>query len=248
VVSITEGLTPVNACITLAFMDRTADRPPDRKELLAAALERLESLTLGRGTTEWIGALESRLPGSNGPTVRSLVERDGIGAETLEAAVQVKRMAGQINVLVHAIEILNALPYILEPGEIVESVSLGAGNTGRAHDLETNRRVAEFKFIEWRGGPESIRQNGVFADLFNLASSPTQKRRVLYVVGAAIPLRFLENRRALSSVMSRDAGLAARFRAAHGDRFLTVRDYYETIRDRVEIVDLVGLVPGLTAG
>ena len=37
-----------------------------------------------------------------------------------------------------------------------------------------------------------------------------------------------------------------RFRELYGDQFLTVRDYFETVRDRVEIVDLAGLVPGLT--
>jgi hypothetical protein len=174
-----------------------------------------------------------------------MVEQEGITAEALEAAILIKRMSGQINVLVHAIGIMTALPYILEPGEMVESMSLGAGNTGRLHDLETNLRVAEFKFIEWRGGPESIRQNGVFADLFNLVNSPTHKRRVLYLVGTAIPLRFLENRRALASVMSKDAALAARFKAAHGDQFRTVRDYYDTVRGQVEIVDLADLVPGL---
>ncbi|WP_283814259.1 hypothetical protein [Bradyrhizobium aeschynomenes] len=41
------------------------------------------------------------------------------------------------------------LPHILEEGEIVDYVSLGAGNTGRPFDLETNRRIAEFKFIHW---------------------------------------------------------------------------------------------------
>jgi RNA polymerase sigma-70 factor (ECF subfamily) len=33
----------------------------------------------------------------------------------------------------------------LEPGELVQSLSLGAGNTGRAHDLETDRRIDEFR-------------------------------------------------------------------------------------------------------
>jgi hypothetical protein len=35
-------------------------------------------------------------------------------------------------------------PPIVRPGEIIEYVSLCAGNTGRAFDLETNHRVAEF--------------------------------------------------------------------------------------------------------
>lgn len=66
-------------------------------------------------------------------------------------------------------------------GEQIESLSLGAGNTGRSHDLEPDRRIAEFEFIEWRGGAESIRQNSLFVDLFNLASSDIDKRKVLYV-------------------------------------------------------------------
>jgi hypothetical protein len=217
----------------------------DRVEALAAALARLEALTRNSGTTAWIGGLEGRLEGADGPTARSLVDREGIGEDTLDAAIQIKRMSGQINVLVHAIGIVNALPYILEPGEVVRSLSLGAGNTGKAHDLETDRRVAEFKFVTWRGA-DTIRQNNLFADLFNLVSSPTTRSKFLFVVGRDIPMRFLENRRALGSVL-KDAHLAARFKAANGDRYLTVRDYYATVRDQVTIVDLVGIVPGLTA-
>ena len=56
--------------------------------------------------------------------------------ETAPAALLVKRSAGQINVIVHAVGILVALRKILEPGELVQSLSIGAGNTGRAHDLE----------------------------------------------------------------------------------------------------------------
>jgi hypothetical protein len=40
---------------------------------------------------------------------------------------------------------------------------------GRSFDLETDRQVAEFKFIAWRGGAEAIRQNGLFIDIFRLA-------------------------------------------------------------------------------
>ena len=52
---------------------------------------------------------------------------------------------GPDRVIVHAVGILVALPKILEPGELVQSLSLGAGNTGRAHDLETDRRIDEFR-------------------------------------------------------------------------------------------------------
>jgi hypothetical protein len=69
------------------------------------------------------------------------------------------------------------LPHILEDGERIEYLSLGAGNIGRAFDFETNYRVAEFKFIRWRGGAESIRQNSIFKDYFLLAEGETDKRK-----------------------------------------------------------------------
>ena len=224
----------------------TGHEPANHIEGLQDALTLLGGLGESLGPTSWIAGFEVRLRGTDGPQVRTAIEHEGFGRETLEAALLIKRISAQIDVLVHAIGILNALPYILEPGEVVESLSLGAGNTGRAHDLETDRRVAEFKFILWRGGPESIRQNGVFKDLFNLVSNPTTKRRVLYLVGTKHATRFLQNNRALSSVL-KDAPTAARFYEIYGDRFQTVGQYYAAVRDSVEIVDLAGLVPGLGA-
>lgn len=211
---------------------------------LQEALARLEALGQGLGPRSWIGRLEGTLPGAGGAEVRTFIEAQGFGRETLDAALLIKQASAQIDVVVHAIGILNALPYILEEGEVVESLSLGAGNTGRPHDLETDRRVAEFKFIEWQGGAEVIRQNSVFKDLFALAGSTTTKRRYLYLVGLTHPIKFLQSQRALSGVL-RDARTASRFRDMYGEDFQTVRDYFESVKDKVEIVDLAGLVPGL---
>ncbi|MBS1868055.1 MAG: hypothetical protein JSS99_00145 [Actinobacteria bacterium] len=155
----------------------------------------------------------------------------------------IKRLSAQIDVVIHALGILTSLPYLLEPGEVIESLSLGAGNTGRHHDLVTDRQIAEFKFIQWRGGPESIRQNSVFVDIFNLANANTNKRRVLYLLDKQHALRFLGNRRAIASVLSKNASVQARFRVAHQDEFATVREYWATVEDRVEIIDLRDLVP-----
>jgi hypothetical protein len=201
---------------------------------LIEALDALARITAGSGLTSWIGSAERELEGVDAARVSAWLERIPVGGDALRAALVVKRVAGQ-----------TSLPYILEPGEAVESLSLGAGNTGRDHDLTTNIRIAEFKFIDWRGGPETIRQNGLFADLFNLVADPTPRRKVLYVVGIEQPLRFLANRRALTSVMSRNSHLAKRFQERHGDRFTTVRDYFESVRDQVDIVDLAMIVPGL---
>lgn len=215
--------------------------PRPAADEIARALLRIDRLS-AIGLTRWIGGLERILTGTTRAAAAEHLATEDVDAELLGAALIVKRAAGQINVLVHALGILIALPHILEPGEVVESLSLGAGNTGRAHDLETDRRIAEFTFIEWQGGPESIRQNKLFADVVGLASTQTPKRRMLYVTGEAVPRRFLENRRALSSVL-KDAPLERRFRELYGSRFVTVRDYWLAVRDRIELVDLAEIIP-----
>ncbi|WP_246571886.1 hypothetical protein [Bradyrhizobium liaoningense] len=86
--------------------------------------------------------------------------------QALAAAASLKRVAVQVNTAIYALGIMLCVPHILEDGEIVEYVSLGAGNTGRPFDLETNLRVAEFKFIHWQGTADTIRQNSVFKDFF----------------------------------------------------------------------------------
>jgi hypothetical protein len=65
----------------------------------------------------------------------------------------------------------------------------GRRHAGRDHDLVRDRQVAEFKFIEWRGGGVDQTEHLV-RRLFNLASAKTDKRRVMYVVSNAEPLRF----------------------------------------------------------
>ena len=167
------------------------------------------------------------------------------GSEVLAAAAALKRMAGQVNVAIHALGILRCLPHILEVEEEVEYVSLGAGNTGRRFDLETNLRIAEFKFIRWRGGAEAARQNAAFKDFVMLATQPTRKRKYLYLVGTEQALRFLEGGRALDSVLNANQKLGRLFWAQYGDRFSTVGEYYGVHGGEVEIVDVSPWVPEL---
>ncbi len=210
---------------------------------LSQAASAIARLGVGAELTETIRAIEASLTGKQRRATERTLDNYEIGEAVLEGALKIKDLAGQIHVVIHAVGILVVLPHILARDERIESVSLGAGNTGREHDLVTDRRIAEFKFIQWRGGAESIRQNSLFIDLFNLASAETTKRRYMYVVDREHPDRFLANRRALSSVLSRNAAAAARFKALYGERFETVADYADYIKDRVEIVDLRDVVP-----
>ncbi len=207
------------------------------------AISAIQEFGLGMHLTQRISSIESDLELMSREDAIRTVNNAGISAQLLESALEIKAVAGQINVIVHAVGVLHSLPYILAKDEVVISLSLGAGNTGRRHDLETDQQIAEFKFIDWKGGPESIRQNSLFLDIFNLASADTRKRRVLYLTGKSIPMRFLHGGRSLSSVLSRNRTAQRRFDQLYGNRFSTVRDYFQTVEESVEIVDLQDFVP-----
>jgi hypothetical protein len=195
-----------------------------------------------------IASIEAKLHGADSAACQAFDSNEGIGPELLIAAFALKRASSQINEVVHAVGILVSLPHILRDGELVEALSLAAGNTGKTFDLETNQRVAEFKFIDWKGGPESIRQNQLFKDFYLLAEFSTPKERYLYVLGADHPTKFLTGGRALDSVMSRNNKLWTEFQRTYGGRFSTVSDYYGYRKDKVKIVDLANVVPRFAHG
>ncbi|MGR9281435.1 hypothetical protein [Rhizobium johnstonii] len=188
--------------------------------------------------TQTLARIEGAVRGVTASECPAFLEEAGAGREVLAAAAEMKRMAGQINVTIHALGILLCLPHMLEPDERVEYVSLGAGNTGRQFDLETNIRVAEFKFIRWRGGSESIRQNSIFKDYLMLAEHPTEKRKHLYLLGTEHALRFLRGGRAISSVLSRNDKVQKMFADRFGGAFRTVGDYYAANAAAVRIEDV----------
>lgn len=192
-----------------------------------------------------IAGLEESIHGVGQNSIPAFLKEHHVCSELLDSAAAIKRAASQINVAIHALGILSALPHILLPEEIVESVSLGAGNTGRAFDLETSARIAEFKFITWKGGSESIRQNGIFKDFFGLAAADTAKTKYLYLLGTAHALKFLRGRRSLSSVLSKDEATRKDFYLHFGERYKTVGEYYAEHQDKVHIIDISHYVPEL---
>jgi hypothetical protein len=213
---------------------------------LARAISLLQAFS-GPDLARTLAVVETSVQGTTAESCATAVASFGAQNEVLAAAGLMKRVAGQINVIIHALGILVCLPRILESGETVQYVSLGAGNTGRPFDLETNMRVAEFKFIWWQGGPETIRQNALFKDFYLLAEHATEKRKFLYVLGTEYPLKFFNGNRALSSVLDRNVGLQQQFRTTFGNRFRTVREYYDSRRHAVAIQDVSPWVAGLVA-
>ena len=213
---------------------------------LEAAAKSIEAFQRGALTIR-LAELERIFAGRVGSDTRDLCSREFVDESLIRSAALLKAVAGQINVIIHAAGILSALPHLLARTERIEYLSLGAGNTGKAFDLVTDRRIAEFKFIQWTGGSETIRQNSLFKDFFGLAEAREKRRKYLYVLGLEQPLKFFSGRRSLSSVMSKNASLAAEFRGRFGNRFTVVREYYQYRRRRVSIVDLLPVLGALGA-
>ena len=201
------------------------------------AIEAIESFQ-GASLTKNLAKIENEIVGSNAEKSFEYCSERDITDSFLASALAVKKVSGQINVIIHAAGILHALKDLLQEGEFVESVSLGAGNTGRKFDLETNFQVAEFKFIDWKGGAESIRQNGIFKDFYELAEYDTDKTKNLYVVGTYYPLKFLNGGRALASVLSKMPVILKGINEKYGSDISVVSDYYEMHKENVHIIDV----------
>lgn len=198
------------------------------------ALERFQ----GDSLTASLSQMEATLEHLSVEELRTFCSERGIDGSFMASATSIKEIAGQINVIIHAAGILCSLPSILRPGEVIQYVSLGAGNTGKRFDLETDQRVAEYKFIDWRGGPESIRQNSLFKDFYQLAEYETKKSKQIYVVGTALPLKFLSGGRSLKSVLSRYRDIFDEIQEKYGEGVTRVRDYYGIKKNEVGIVDV----------
>lgn len=168
--------------------------------------------------------------------------KQGLDVDLMLSARRVKAAAAQIDEVIHSVGILQSLPHILEQGEQVEYVSLGAGNTGKKFDLETNKRVAEFKFIDWQPKSNTIRENGIFKDFYGLAEHETHKKKELYVIGTHYVLKFLNGGRALSSVLSKQPKILAEISNRYDSSVKVASDYYELHKNNVEICDVSEII------
>ena len=140
--------------------------------------------------TATIAQLEYRLADHAGDDVRSIVESHGITADLLSAALIARERLGRISDVIHAAAIVVVLPYLLEPDELLRRPSLAAGNDPtRPFDVETDRRIAEFKLARWRGA-DAMRKRQSFKDLVELAAEPSTRQRHLFVLGHH-PIHFL---------------------------------------------------------
>jgi hypothetical protein len=205
----------------------------------ADIVDALGWLTRFRGAdlAKTVAQLEERVKAKTGGALSETLGDEGISQELLRAAVRVKRAAAQIDQVVHALGMLLSLGELLEADERVEALSLAAGNTGKKFDLETDRRVAEFTFIDWKGGSESIRRQKLFKDFYVLAEADTPKERYLYFLGDVHAPKVFQSRSPYRGMLRKFARLRDEFVARHGPT-MTVEEYYGSRKEVVKLRNL----------
>ena len=166
-----------------------------------------------------------------------------VDVNTFKAALAIKQISNQIHVTVHTLGIMLSLPYILKPDEIILELSLGAGSAGKDFDLSTDLQIAEFKFIQWQERGNAVRLKNVFKDFFYLSEYDTQKKKRLYVINKEYTLRFLNGDRTIRKITNHREKFGSDFAEKHGDRFNKIYEYYQYMKDEVEIVDLLEILP-----
>jgi hypothetical protein len=212
---------------------------------LAAAVGALLRF-IGEGAlTETFAGLEHALEGRTSQEVEPLLEQAGISPELLHAAMLARTRFGRINDVIHATAIALTLPELLEPGEKLRRPSLAAGNDPtRRYDIETDRRVAEFKLARW-DGHDAMRKRQLFKDLVQLADAPPDLSAQLYVLGER-PLRFLRSTTSTASwALDRSPAARVLFERDFGDLGTPIPDFLQGHGARVKIVDLQVAFPQL---
>jgi hypothetical protein len=182
---------PPERSVLAPLLARVFAVPVDGDDLQA----QLEPLTAFMGAaplTTAIATLENTLAGCTTEDVPARLQEQGVSRDLLRSAFYARAEFGRINDLIHATAIALALPHLLGPGERLKRPSLAAGNDpSRPFDLETDRRVAEFKLARW-AGRDAGRKRQLFKDLVHLAAADLEGRTAeLYVLGPR-PAQFLQ--------------------------------------------------------
>jgi hypothetical protein len=222
-----------------------ADVPAVGSGRLLAAVERLAAF-LDEPLTQRIADLERALDGATGEDAVDIVERASVDGSLLDAALDVRADLGRINDLIHAAAITLMIPRILKPGErLVRRPSLAAGNdSSRPYDLETDRRVAEFKLSAWKGA-DVARQRQTFKDLVHLAGDGSGRMAELYVVGER-PIRWLRSTKArVDWALKTSPATLGLFEERFGDPSMAVSQFTAGGGARVRLIDLTELAPDI---
>jgi hypothetical protein len=195
--------------------------------------------------TQTVASLEQELAGKQREDVAAILNEHRLDGDLLKAALLARDRLGRINDVIHSAAIALALPDLLEPGETLKRPSLAAGNDPtRPFDLETDRRIAEFKLARWRGA-DAMRKRHVFKDLVELAAEQSSRSKHLFVLGPE-PIRFLRTTKSPASWgLDRFPSVRKRFSTLFGSLDAPISDFVAGPGAAVELVDVNQRWPSL---
>lgn len=226
----------------------------ERTDLRTAGFLQLAKFLEGGRLKGVVADLEHELASASGTEASQATERVGMGGDPgvalFMAAVQTRQQLGRINDLIHATGIALMLPAILESGEhLTNRPSLAAGNdASRPFDVETDRRIMEFKFGVWQPGSNAARKRGVFHDLLHLAAAPSERRPELYVVGPQAAKFLLTTKSKVSWALNRQAEKSQQlFEERFGSVDIPIPEFTKGPAAHVNIIDIKQLLPMLSA-
>lgn len=238
----TSGNGTSDAALRQARPEKT---PPATPAQAAEAFAALVTFLREKSLTTRVADLEHQLVGAEPEQASELARGEGLTEQLLHAALTVRRDVGRVSDVIHAAVIVLALPAILEPGETIsDRPSLGPGNDKtRPFDLETDRRVAEFKVALWSGG-DMMRKRGVVADLVHLSLDESGRRPELWVAGEA-PLHFLRTSRStVEELLSRaPRRLHEAYTSRFGTQEIPLRTFVREQAAHVQLRDLAKVFP-----
>lgn len=195
--------------------------------------------------TTAVAELEHAMEGCGQDDLASLLEQRGVTPEVLHAAMLTRARLGRINDVIHAVAIALSLPYLLEPGEQLKRPSLAAGNDpSRPFDVETNKRIAEFKLAKW-DGHDAVRKRQTFKDAVALAADDSGRTAELYVLGER-PIRFLRDTTSSARWgLDRSPAVHRLFEQKFGTLDTEISEFMRGPGARVRVIDLEQRLPQL---
>lgn len=168
-------------------------------------------------------------------------------ATIFSASKIMKEASAQIDEIVHASGIMNAQKKWLDENEKLRYLSLGAGNHKERFDLETNLRIAEFKFGRWNDkSPNGLRRRGYFSNYIGLLTSEDPRRKYFVVEDKESFFKFIKGKADWRNVLSKNpTGLKKLefFLIENGKENLTsVGQIYSAFEESVTILDYCDIV------
>ncbi len=208
-------------------------------------MEQLVGLLGGGRVSGLLEEVATELYGADADAAGGVASSAGFTPKLLAEAFTLRRHLGRLNDLIHGAAMTMALPHILEPNEVVAHPPWLAANADPVHtfDLETNRRVADFKLAVWTG-KDATRKRALFQGLVHLAALPADQRPELYVAGAA-PLDFLRGSgsNAAWALNRGPESTKSLYLVRFQDLGMSIRDFTAGPAAHVRLIDLGDVLP-----